>query len=374
MTDVNANNIPDEPEEEVTQECSWCCETYPEDDMSHMEIRLFTSRANNMVWLCEACQDNAFYCTSCSRLHHTEDSHEYNDSWCHDCYTDYYATCDDCGDEYVIEDGCSYCDRQHRLIHDYSYRPDPQFFIGGAAEYTHRVPNGMSVTGFELEMEASSCDVDEGAELANELYQKWCYLKYDGSLNNGFEMVSHPLSYKYMMDVFPFDSLKQLSDLGMRSSMTRTCGLHVHINKSFFSSHPTTMWRFMSMFYRNPDKWKRVAGRENSNYANWSEYELEQMLNYTKGLKEGRRVSNSDRYVALNLQNSQTIELRFFKGTLSPTALRARLEAVHAVAHYCDATKFSVPIKASHDWERFREWTVANKYNAFDQYATTKGV
>jgi hypothetical protein len=223
-------------------------------------------------------------------------------------------------------------------------------------------------------MEAVGCELSSGATTAHNIFEQWCYLKHDGSLNNGFEMVSHPMSHEFILEKFPWEKLRELSSMGMRSAQTRTCGLHVHINRSFFSENPTTMYRFMSMFYRNAEQWKKIAGRSESTYANWSEYELSQMLRYTKSLKNGGHSSNSDRYVALNLQNRNTIELRFFKGTLRPESFVGRLEAVHAVAQYANETRNRVSIKASHDWERFREWTIQNGFNHFNTYAESKGV
>jgi hypothetical protein len=85
--------------------------------------------------------------------------------------------------------------------------------------------------------------------------------------------------------------------------------------------------------------------------------------------------SNYERYVAINLQNTNSIELRFFKGTLRPLTLQARVEAVHAVAEYSVATRHNVNIKQAYDWERFRNWVASSKkYNAFHKYAETKGV
>lgn len=367
MTDVNNNdNIPDEEEEVEIHYCEWC-------DAGHEELNEVShSFGRGVRSLCDECSGDSFRCSSCDDVLHDDDASGI-DFMCRECYYDNYYECESCGDMIHREDACQSCTANGH-VHDYSYRPDPLFFIGGDYEVSYNERRDMSLTGFELEMEATLCDRSDGAELASELFGKWCYLKHDGSLNNGFEMVSHPMAHAYLIEKFPFDDLKKLSELGMRSSMTRTCGLHVHINRAFFGKNPTTLYRFMSMFYRNPEQWKRIAGRENSSYANWSEYELERMLEYTKGLAQGRHERNHDRYVALNLQNRNTIELRFFKGTLSPSSLAGRVEAVHAVAHYAYATRNNVSIKAAHDWERFREWTIANKYNAFNNYASIKGV
>jgi hypothetical protein len=382
MTNINETPVNDEVPDE--QECSWCEDRYPTDEMTtHTFYRGFWNRRNGndiTIHLCEDCECNAAECTDCTAIHDTYNSDaivvNHYDRVCEECAGN-YNWCDN--HEEYYRDECSDCESERSdLIHDYSFRPEPQFFIvrkDGSTASTSFGFGHQTVTGFELEMEASECDLHEGAELASSIYDKWCYLKHDGSLNDGFEMVSHPLSREFITEHFPWHRLSELSALGMRSANTRTCGLHVHINKDFFQKNPTTMYRFMSMFYRNAEQWKKIAGRSESSYASWSEYELERMLDYTKGMAVGAHVRNNDRYVALNLQNRNTIELRFFKGTLRPQTFIARLEAAHAVAEYAYTTRNAVSIKSAHDWERFREWTIQQKkYTNFNTYAESKGV
>lgn len=381
MTDINTNNTPDEPDEEEVQyiSCDMCRDDVPFDETTEWDTQGYSvvsgRRQRITRRLCESCNDVSSECSSCHEPTHNDDMcHVDSDPYtliCDACYSNCTSYCEDHDFSYFDHDSCPHCDdadERDGLIHSYSFRPNPMFRVTIKDKKSHL----KTFTGFELEMEAVNCDVYDGARLANELFGDDTYLKHDGSLSNGFEMVSHPLAYDYAMDVFPWQKLKELADEGMRSASTRTCGLHIHINRNFFHSAPTVMYRFMSMFYNNADKWKAVAGRSESTYATWSDYELKAMLHYTRGFRT--HAHNHERYVAINLQNSNTLELRFFKGTLRPETFIARIEAAHAVAHYAYATRNNVSIKSAHDWERFREWTIQNKYNAFDKYATLKGV
>lgn len=384
MTNINETPVNDEDAVPDTQDCSWCDETYPTDELNiHEFYQGYWNRRNGnltTIHLCDDCDEHRETCNECDSMYHTYSDEAIvvnHNTICPDCSQN-YSYCDS-HDEYYNGDVCDECsEEQNGLIHDYSYRPDPQFFIvrkDGSTTSTSFGFGHQTVTGFELEMEATECERYEGAELASSIYDKWCYLKHDGSLNDGFEMVSHPLSREFVAEHFPWQRLSELSAIGMRSANTRTCGLHIHINKDFFQKNPTTMYRFMSMFYRNAEQWKKIAGRSESSYASWSEYELERMLDYTKGMAVGAHVRNNDRYVALNLQNRNTIELRFFKGTLRPQTFIARIEAAHAVAEYAYATRNAVSIKSAHDWDRFREWTIQQKtYTNFNTYAESKGV
>lgn len=337
------------------------------------------------VWMCTDCEPQFVYCGECGSNTHEDDmtSVTWSESVCEGCREDNYNWCEYHDHYYHNSESCSDCDEEHSdLINDYSYRPSPTFFLADSCKtsYTsYTEPKNTSVTGFELEMEAVNCTVVDGAELANEMYGNECYLKHDGSLSDGFEMVSHPLSREYIDSVFDFDGLKKLSELGMRSAQTRTCGLHVHINRGFFDGRESSFYRFLSVFHNNSEQWRKLAGRSTSTYSRWTDEEAENMSRYTKYFRSTSnmlpgRVINNDRYVAINMQPSHTVELRFFKGTLRPLTMKARVEAVHAVAEFSVATRNNINIKASSDWDKFRQFAETNGYKAFSTYATEKGV
>lgn len=391
-----------ETEQEPPSQLAECCICHDEHLISALVIRLDENTSywrrqdinealttGNAQYFCSDCDDEHTYCTDCQLYVERDEMMDigWDEMRCPSCYEN-YSSCEYCDEVYHQDNGpqCS-CDEEmqenSRLIHDYSFRPDPVFH-GMRPDVltkdikmftTMREPRRISVTGFELEMEADNCDLSEGAELATDIFGDSCYLKHDGSLSNGFEVVSHPMTKEYIQNVLPLARLKELSDMGMRSATTRTCGLHVHINKGFFEGRESSLYRFMSMFYRNTEQWKTLAGRSRSTYAQWDDFEATQMLRYAKGLRSGNmRQCNNDRYVALNLQPRHTLELRFFKGTLNPRTIQARLEGVHAVAEYSVTQMYNINIKAGHDWDRFRQFTKQNGYEAFDAYATTKGI
>lgn len=407
-TDNNTNDetVPDE----MMIECHLTGQMYPESEMQHVW------RNNNALWqlqrrnnwmarntdpdaVCPITMDRydrvyihedvpTHYCSSCGDIYDTDDDEVNNEievcgecaqeySYCYEhdhYYREYCESCEDENDEYDNGYGSS-------LIHDYGYRPSPTFFVmvKNSRDLSFREPNKMSVTGFELEMECNRGSIHDAAQLATDLFGETTYLKHDGSLSNGFEMVSHPMSLDYINGEFNFADIRKLADIGMRSAQTSTCGLHIHINKSYFRGIATSAYRFMSMFYSNPEKWRAIAGRSESSYARWDISEMSNLLKYTKSIKgdgAGYHDVNYDRYVAVNLQPSRTIELRFFKGTLRPETLHARLQAIHAVAEFSVATRNQINIKQSSDWDNFREWTTDNesKYGVFNAYATSKGV
>lgn len=378
---------------EKTMLCTWCS-----DDCEYHELKIIATNgrrindyslsmnseslqdyidSSDVIVLCESCRMVQGYCHDCNTVMCNDDSYTNPDDYsvCNECWENNYDWCGEHEHTYTQGYGCRYCESESsRLIHDYSYTETPKFFLKDGS-FSFIEPARQSVTGFELEMEAVNCERETGAETAMELFSNVAYLKYDGSLDDGFELVTHPLSRDYVRNEFNFDGMRELARLGMRSAQTQSCGLHVHINKGFFDGRPSSFYRFMAMFYRNKSQWRRIAGRENSNYASWNEEQEDNMLHYTKGMANNDVYArNADRYVALNLQPRHTIEMRFFKGTLRPQTLKARVEAIHAVAEYSIATRNKVNIKSSSDWELFREFARQNGYISFSDYADEKGV
>jgi hypothetical protein len=111
--------------------------------------------------------------------------------------------------------------------------------------------------GIEIEVEARD-NLRESAEYAHQLESMdLAYLKHDGSLNNGFEIVTHPMSH----DFFKNEATRLLCSNGrsayqegirVKSWDTRTCGLHIHISRTGFNGG-AHMHRFLNLVYTNPE-------------------------------------------------------------------------------------------------------------------------
>ena len=307
---------------------------------------------NDHLW-CEGCTENrAYYCDSCNEYNSYGTSYvrDRGESYCEGCITDCYY-CEDC-DEYNA-DGCDSCsddnDSQgNRIIHDYSYRPDPIFHS--------TKPDERLFFGIEIEVEASDSKSDsamhayqlEGADLA--------YLKNDGSLDHGFEIVTHPMSHQFYKEEASqlwevLEDLRSKSGLRVKSWDTRTCGLHIHISRTGFSGG-AHMHRFLNLVYTNADFYSTLAGRSSDQWAKFTDiykaeykrnadgerilsqeggYEYNTMRTFKHKLDTNR---NSDRYSAVNTQNPHTLEMRIFRGTVNGETVKAQLDLAHASVEY----------------------------------------
>jgi len=160
------------------------------------------------------------------------------------------------------------------------------------------------------------------------------YLKNDGSLEQGFEIVTHPHTLEEYQKKFNWLVLDGLRSRGYRSWNTSTCGLHVHVSRTAFGeitkrseilkaqSHEL---RFIKLIYDNQRQIERLAGRSSS-YAKFND-----KGNLANRVKYGQQ---DDRYEAVNSQNTSTLEVRVFRGSLKPARILSAVELVHASVEY----------------------------------------
>lgn len=296
--------------------------------------------------------DDYMQCDSCGN-HCYEDDMRYSEvrgeTLCDNCYS-CEIECGECGDEYYEDDGHN-CeeDSGRGFIHSYSYKPTAKFF--GEAPYH---------MGMELEVESRGrYDVASGAEhVLDKLGSNRIYCKWDGSLQDGFEIVTHPHSLDewHKLDWSFLDDLKSM---GFRSWNTKTCGLHVHVSRSAFRGSSTLtseahQLRFLKFIYDNQRQSCRIAGRQ-SDYARWDD-----KGNLIAKVKEG--VNSAGHYSAINTENYETIEIRIFKGSLRKERVLSAIEFVHAVVEYTRSLRI-VPKNKPLSWSRFVAWLLNESNN-----------
>ncbi len=299
---------------------------------------------------CEACTERrAYWCESCEVYNSYGTSYvsDRQEHWCEGCLNDAYW-CDSC-DEWN-SDGCDSCsdDEGGRVIHDYSYRPDAIFHSTDK--------NERLFFGIEIEVEAGG-NLREASHYAHQLESMdLAYLKHDGSLNNGFEIVTHPMSHSFFKNEaqdlwLTLEELRSNSSYKVKSWNTKTCGLHIHISRTGFNGG-AHMHRFLNLVYSNPDFYSTLAGRTSDQWAKftdiyrndykrdsngerlWSEdtgYEITTTRQFKHKLNTDY---NSDRYSAVNTNNRETLEMRIFRGSVNGDTIKAQIDLAHASVEY----------------------------------------
>jgi hypothetical protein len=191
--------------------------------------------------------------------------------------------------------------------------------------------------GVELEVDCggeSSKSAIELCDIANADNER-IYIKHDGSLTEGFEIVTHPMSLDYHRNNMPWKPLaKRALELGYLSHKTDTCGLHVHVNRNSLSeNYVTQKYKLSKILYIIERFWSEMllfSRRTEAQIAQWAQrygYEETPKHIFDKAQESGNR------YRCVNLENEDTFEFRIFRGTLSYNTIIATLEMVDFI---CD--------------------------------------
>lgn len=346
--------------------------------------------------------------------------------------------CDNCG--YEMEEGnqnyddgdtlcdeCLYSRREEQsseqsesgFIFDHDYVPNYLFFNDNGRNSPQQVMIGSMPKiyfGIEIEAEAMSRSYpSDGAELITDRCNGLVYCKHDGSLNNGFEIVTHPMSFGYVKNHAKplWDSLSHLRRQGFRAWTTSTCGLHIHISRNAFLSE-AHLHKFMWFIYGSDVSRASIARRtaQESHIASikhfagrdshWSKFDRESFLGtaydgdddngnsvyvtptlaeIAKGrTKKGNPIQPyaNERYLALNRNNRHTLELRFFRPSLRPETVQASIEFVQCLFDYTEQVTANQVINENalasfQSLGRFAT-TDRDKYSQFIARAISRGV
>jgi len=314
---------------------------------------------------CDTCfTDESFYCDTCSESYSNRHSYYYVEgtTYCESCNDDNNWYCDTC-DEYHSNDtscdeGGNNCCRTARSggsIHDYNCKPDPLF----KGKDKHGV-----YLGFELETEYAR-GIESASSYASTELDGVAYLKHDGSLSNGFEIVTHPhthLTYRENSAIL-WNTIETLrSKYNARSWDTDSCGLHIHISRKGFSSG-AHLHRFIALVYHNAPTMMKFAGRK-SRFARFNDvYTFDEYDRPVFSLKHktgNPHRHSSERYSAVNTQNDHTIELRFFRGTMNTSGVLSALDLAQAMVEYTRELRLDDVKLGALSWEWFADYVVSN--------------
>jgi hypothetical protein len=321
--------------DETYMYCEYCDDVIPRDDAIGIN--------NGDFYVCESCADNHYYrCDDCGDYFSDRYIYMRNMNLCERCSYDYYV-CDDCGDfvhsddAHFIDDGayCDSCAPEHALsdlIKDAYYKPVPRFLGGCATGYY----------GIELEIDGGYDRRDCAREIVD-LCGDRLYCKYDGSLNNGFEIVTHPATLNYHINDMKWDKIINTAlKYGFRSHDTTTCGLHVHASRTLFGEYEMiqdlNIAKCILLIENNFDSIILPFSRRTSDrMREWSRRPRACINDYDNeitAINKAKRTEDDGRYQAVNLTNRNTVEFRFFRGTLNIETLFAALQFIDFIIEY----------------------------------------
>lgn len=290
---------------------------------------------NDSTRLCESCADECPSCDSCGQRWSSDEGA----SEC--CYSS------DWDDE---EDGCSCpdCNGGSSVdVHSYNYKPCPQ--MHGSARHHF---------GVEIEIEANGRgNLDDLVSSLAQDDESDYYLKQDGSIDNGVELVTHPRSLTSWQDYSGQlgTILNAAANAGGRAWDAPRCGLHVHVSRTAFLSE-SHLYAFTLLIEENVSPLTRFAGRHSEQWASFNKDK--RGIDLDEAVKPGRR---GDRYMAVNLNNPDTVELRFFRPSLKVRSVLAAVELVDALVSFTKYSTTSGILAGDNDWAHFRSFLEDNE-------------
>lgn len=255
--------------------------------------------------------------------------------------------------EHTVDGLCIHClqakltrSQPEKQIYGYNHRPDTTVFLS-------TTPGDVNYLGIELEFQWGSGDNRKKILSALAKYDDF-YLKEDGSVDHGAELVTYPATLAYHAMRFT-KILAAMSAAGCTSHDTGDCGLHVHVNRGAFGANSRTqsrnIARFLYLFEHFRAQLKVFSRRElaskkdgrtfhrGSPYQYCEFYDIDRRYADTavskvyQTVSYHNRMSHAARYRVLNFQNGNTVEVRLFRGTLNYTTFVATLELVKL---FCD--------------------------------------
>ena len=180
--------------EEEVKICDYCGRELAEEEGTPVDDEL----------LCDDCvEEHCVTCDHCGETIWEQNSVSDEDTClCQDCFDAHYYRCESCGQivpESIVcwHSDLPYCERCfdefEDEIEEYGYKPTPIFY-----------GNGKRYFGVELEVDEGGKDNDNAAVLKSiaNTHEENIYIKSDGSLEDGFEIVSHPMTLEELCDFF----------------------------------------------------------------------------------------------------------------------------------------------------------------------------
>jgi len=313
-------------------------------------------------WICTICLEEASnLCTECGeRFWRSDDAGCEGIALCQICYDRDFTHCCHCGtlvrrysaynedpDGYEERYSCDvcYCEPPgENPIQDYYFKPTPVFYGDGSRHF-----------GVELELDEGG-EIGENAYILMEIGNRngdYLYIKHDGSLSDGMELVTHPMTLEYQRYKMPWAELCQKAlSLGYLSHRASSCGLHVHISRLAFGAteaqQDSVIARILYFFEKHWEELLKFSRRTQRQLDHWAarygyKDQPKEILDFAK------KGAHSGRYTCVNLQNEDTVEFRMFRGTLKSNTIFATLQLLNCI---CD-----VALTLSDDELKSMAWT-----------------
>lgn len=269
--------------------------------------------------------------------------------------------------------------RREEYIMGHAYQPPTYTFLKGKKE-SNNLP--LTYYGTELEINTSNDPGMHAADfekwLKSNRYDNYFYFKRDGSISQGYEIVTHPMTKEARNGLINWKAVcEYLRNSGASSHESGECGLHIHASTSNIG--PREQAKLKYFVYANRHNIHRFAKRENYRYCNieelgirsnkvWGGTNIMRLLTHVPATDKGR-------YVAVNAKTGKnTVEFRFIRGTIDYPRLLASFQLVDALIGFVKVSSI-VAQDTPYSWGSFKSWMRAdNNYGHLERYLEKEAI
>lgn len=388
---------------EDLRECEDCGEVYHTDNM------YFHERCENgdEGYICSNCEDNYENCYFCGEPEHHDNGHwvdcyvgshgrveeRFVCDYCYEGENDSVQSCDRCGclvhedevyyDEEEEEYLCPVChgtNNSGRDLHSYHYTSEPGYcmpFLG--VEHRRLKP----LLGTELEIENGGQSNNNAKIIREAIGKEYVVCCTDGSLYDGFEIISCPASLEHHMKTLKWEEgIKKARELHYRSHDGGHCGLHVHIDREYFENdmREDVEAKFFIVLRNNLHWIRQFSRRFDYRYCVINGYEHNEdgtgdslgAITYPPDKVWLNSKKQQGRHCALNFYNNNTIEIRIFRGTLNYTTFVATLQMAHMWAEL--VKKYSLNDITRVSFQHFYNLAQRYGFHEWIKYCTDRNI
>ena len=328
--------------ENIYPRVNYCFSTYTVDFQNHLDSNMISGTRK---WHIKG--------LDLSALGYEMDNHSHNwlldneimiDGSVYDSSTVEITHCTECNTKSVVDttrDGlCVDCLGTTYRVHNYTHRVEESLGFDKRNKSTTEPYLGIEI---EYQVEKRK---EARLYVGDNLYNH-SLMKEDGSIRNGFEIVSRPASYaQHMLKYTSF-----LDGLPEWIHPHQSCGMHVHISRTALSQMGAG--KLVEFMNRDDNKKfiKLIAGRDPTNYQRQDvSYDIK------KPFKVHMGSDGADRYNFINLQNKKTIELRIFASPKNTNEFKVRMQFVKAMISYCQPAALTGTLKEQTSFSSFITW------------------
>jgi hypothetical protein len=299
-------------------------------------------------------RNNISTCTCCWSERPAENVHPISNlksaAICDSCIAknDYVKVCQVCKEYYDSRRHCA-C-QVKKVIYDYNekthYKPvylsatdkSRTFGIEVETERPNSLEMGNARSGNTEDLKKTMSDVEKKALVEN---KEIIFMKRDGSLNWGIEIITHPLSYAFLLekgDALFASIFDPFVRSGYRSKATTTCGFHVHADKRNIDNEQ--LLNILVFFHYNLDLVAEISMRDVHSFMQFAKPTIEpgkesNEINIKLLQNQAQaKFSGETHHWLINLNNPETLEVRSFRGTLDSTEMLRNIEFVAAGIDY----------------------------------------